>query len=221
MERHPSLPYILPFAVFILFLAIAPQLDFLGRWEFPLRVFVLAAVLAFFSRSVLDFRAPHLLGSIGLGVAVFAIWIAPDFLIPGYREHWLFQNSITGQIRSSIDGSLRSDWMVLLFRSIRAVVLVAIIEELFWRAWLMRWIINNDFRRVPLGTHTAASMWITALLFASEHGPYWDVGLIAGLLYNWWMTRTRSLGDCIVAHAVTNACLCAYVITTGRWEYWL
>ena len=40
---------------------------------------------------------------------------------------------------------------------------------------------SPDFESVPLGTYTASSMWISALLFASEHGPYWEVGLIAGL----------------------------------------
>ncbi|MEJ7606852.1 MAG: CAAX prenyl protease-related protein [Bryobacteraceae bacterium] len=96
-----------------------------------------------------------------------------------------------------------------------------IIEELFWRGWLMRWLIKPNFRMVPLGAFTASSLLITALLFASEHGPYWDVGLLAGLLYNWWMIRTRSLGDCVLSHAVTNACLSAYVIGTGNWQYWM
>ena len=85
----------------------------------------------------------------------------------------------------------------------------------------MRWIINTDFRQVPMGTYSAQSFWLTAVLFASEHGPYWEVGLIAGVLYNWWMVRTKSLGDCILAHAITNGLLCGYVLMTGKWEYWL
>ena len=60
-----------------------------------------------------------------------------------------------------------------------------------------------------------------ALLFAAEHGPYWDVGLAAGVIFNLWMVRTKSLGDLILAHAVSNACLGAYVIAAGKWEYWL
>ena len=77
------------------------------------------------------------------------------------------------------------------------------------------------FLKVPLGTYAASAFWIVAVLFASEHGPYWDVGLVAGLLYNWWMIRTKSLGDCILAHGVTNALLSGYVLATGKWEYWL
>ena len=61
---------------------------------------------------------------------------------------------------------------------------------------------------------------IVAALFAAEHGPYWDVGLACGILYNWWMVRTKSLGDLILAHGITNACLSLYVVAAGKWEYW-
>ena len=39
--------------------------------------------------------------------------------------------------------------------------------------------------------------------------------LRAGIVYNWWMIRTRNLWDCILAHAVTNGVLAAYVIACG------
>lgn len=66
-----------------------------------------------------------------------------------------------------------------------------------------------------------SAFWIVALLFASEHGSYWDVGLATGIIYNAWMVRTKSLGDLILTHAVTNLCLSLYVIAAGKWEYWL
>ena len=79
----------------------------------------------------------------------------------------------------------------------------------------------SGFERVPLGTYQAAAFWVVALLFASEHGPYWDVGLAAGIVFNLWMIRTNSLGDVILAHAIATGCLSAYVICAGKWEYWL
>ena len=42
---------------------------------------------------------------------------------------------------------------------------------------------------------------------------------MAGVIYNVWMVRTKSPGDCILAHAITNACLSAYVIAGGHWQY--
>jgi CAAX prenyl protease-like protein len=85
----------------------------------------------------------------------------------------------------------------------------------------MRWLIKPDFEAVPLGAFRPAAFWISAALFASEHGPYWEVGLAAGIIYNLWIVRQRRLADCILAHAVTNGVLCAYIIGWGRWEYWL
>lgn len=217
---HPAIPYVAPFAVFFILLFTADYLAFLGEWEQVLRVVILAGTLWLFSRDVIDFRVREFIPTVLVGLAVFAIWVAPDLLIPGYRNHWLFQNQITGSLSSSIPEGFRASGLVLFFRTIRAMVMVPIIEELFWRAWLLRWLVRPDFQNVPLGTYTAGAMWISALLFASEHGPYWEVGLVAGLIYNYWMIRTKSLGDCILAHAVTNGALSLFVIATGRWEYW-
>jgi CAAX prenyl protease-like protein len=111
-------------------------------------------------------------------------------------------------------------WFIVL-RTASCALLVPVIEELFWRGWMTRWLVKPDFRSVPLGTFTLPSFLIVTVLFASEHGPFWDVGLLAGAIYNWWLWRTRNVADCIVAHAVTNACLSAYVLASGRWEYWL
>lgn len=217
---NPHLPYVVPFAAFLAILAISSQLQFLGVWEYPIRVAVLGAIVWVFSRHVVDFRVNAPVLSISLGVGVFAIWVAPESLFPDYRSHWLFSNSITGTVTTSLDSTHRENWIVLVFRTVRAAILVPIIEELFWRAWLMRWLINPNFTAVPLGTWTVSSMLISAALFASEHGPYWEVGLIAGFAYNFLMVRTRSLGDCILSHAVTNCVLSAYVIATGQWHYW-
>jgi CAAX prenyl protease-like protein len=219
-QAYPSLPYVLPFVVFLVLLAAHDYFAVIGPLEYPLRVAALAAVLWVCSRHVINFHVRTPVATIGIGVAVFVLWIAPDVLFPGYRNHWLFENSLTGQVRSSLPEELRANAMVLISRAARAAIIVPIIEELFWRAWLMRWLINADFRKVPLGAYTASSMLISAVLFASEHGPYWEVGLIAGLGYNWWMVRTKSLGDCILAHAVTNGLLSAYVVFMGEWQYW-
>jgi CAAX prenyl protease-like protein len=220
-KRWPSLPYVLPFASFMAFLAIQNYAALPPSIDYPVRVVVLSVILFVFSRNVIDLRSTHLFGSVILGVAVFVIWIGPDLLIPGYRQHWLFQNAILGRISAPVPEQIIMSPVVLWTRILRAVVLVPIIEELFWRAWLMRWLISPRFEQIKLGAYTPMAFWITAVLFASEHGPYWDVGLITGVIYNWWMVRTRSLGDCILVHAVTNACLCGYVVATKHWEYWL
>lgn len=218
--NQPAFPYVIPFAAFFFFLALEGQLKLDPAWEYPLRAVLLAAILWVFSRHVISFRLVRPAGSFLLGVAVFVLWVGPDLIAPGYRQHWLFSNSILGAAPTPQDGYQTLSAVALWSRVIRAVVLVPIIEELFWRAWLMRWLIKPDFQSVPLGAYAPQAFAITAALFAIEHGGFWLVGLIAGILYNWWMVRTRSLGDCILAHGVTNALLCGYVLAAGKWEYW-
>jgi CAAX prenyl protease-like protein len=222
IRQYPSLPWIAPFAVFLILLAVGPSLPIPQPWESILRVGVLIAVMLTVSKDVvLSLRVRHAMPSVLLGLAVCALWVAPDQLFPGWREHWLFQNSITGTVKTTIAPSELADPLVVMLRVVRAALLVPILEELFWRGWLPRWIVNNDWQKVPLGTFNVIAFVATAVLFASEHGPFWEVGLLCGFIYNWWMWRTKSLGDLVLVHAVTNAALSGFVLVTRQYAYWM
>src|SRR5262245_25832850 len=221
IHKFPSLPYLLPFVVFITFLGLHSVLGLSLEYEYPLRIALVALVLLVAPPQTQSWQASRPIESVLVGILGFVIWVLPDVMWPSYRHHWLFQNSIIGTATSSIPMNLRSSAVFIMFRLIGTAVIVPIIEELFWRGWLMRYLIDSDFRTVPLGTYFRASFWLTAILFASEHGSFWDVGLIAGIAYNWWMLRTKSLFDCVLAHAVTNASLAVYVVRFEHWQYWL
>jgi CAAX prenyl protease-like protein len=218
LKPHPAVAYVAPFAVFIAL----RWLPFPPEWLAPVRLVLVAATLMVFSRRAIPRRFAFPIGSILLGMGVLAVWIAPDLLWgPGYREFWLFHNGITGAARSTLPAHLKQNAFFIAVRVLESALLVPVFEELFWRGWLMRYAIRPDFESVPLGRYTALSFWAVALLFAAEHGPYWEVGLIAGVAYNWWIVRTRNLADCILAHAVTNALLAGYVLLFDQWQYWL
>ena len=215
-----GLPYVAPFGAFVGFMYLEKVLPFSPQSLYPVRCMAALAVMVLVSRPVIRLRPSKTLPSLLLGAGVFIIWVGPDW-VWGYRDHWLFSNTITGSAVSSLPPEARTDWIFLGFRVFGSAALVPILEELFWRGWMMRWIIRPDFLSVPLGTFTKSSFWIVALLFASEHGPYWEVGLIAGIAYNGWLVHTRNLADCILAHAVTNAMLAGYVLAYSEWRYWL
>lgn len=186
--------------------------------SYPIR-FAVVALLLIAARQYISLRPRFPIRSIALGAAVFLIWIGPDLLF-GYRHFWLFENPLTGSPGSTLDPVLRHNVPFLTVRVASSFLLVPVFEELFWRSWLMRWLICPSFETIQFGTYQSSAFWIVAVLFALEHGAYWEVGLAAGILYNWWAVRTRSLADCILAHAVTNGLLSAFVLFTGRWEYW-
>jgi CAAX prenyl protease-like protein len=188
-------------------------------------VAIVAAVIALSWRRTPDLQPGKIgvrygLGSLIVGAAGFFLWIAPDVSIAGYRHHPWFENQLFGKFVPGLSKAARTQPAVLWLRALRAIALAPAAEELFWRAWFMRWLVRDKFLELPLGTYSPLSFWLVALLFGMEHGPQWDVGIVAGILYNGWMVRTKSLGDLILVHAMTNACLSAYVLTTGKWEYW-
>ena len=219
-EQTSSVAWVGPFVVFLVWLAVDKYLPIANPAKELLRDAVIVTSILFFSRHLLPRSAPHWLASIGIGLGVCALWIAPDALVPGWRDHALFQNSITGHITTSIPAGELSPLMLVL-RTMRATLLVPILEELFWRGWLPRWLQDTDFAKIPLGKYTPLAFWATAALFAAEHGPFWEVGLVCGIIYNLWMQKSRSLGDLMLTHATTNLALSVYVIVGHRWMYWM
>jgi uncharacterized protein len=215
-----TVAWIGPFVVFGLWLAVDKSLPIENPAKEIVRDGVLLASILRFSRRIIPRSAPHWMSSIAVGLAVCALWVAPDALFPAWRTSWLFQNAIVGHLKTSIPPAELTPLMLVL-RTTRAALLVPVLEELFWRGWLPRWIQDTNFSKIPLGQYTPFAFWATAVLFALEHGSYWEVGLLCGIIYNWWMRRTRSLGDLIVVHAVTNLALSLYVIATGRWTFWM
>ena len=224
MSERPraALAWILPFLAYVGLMGAEHALGVPVEIGYAARLAIVALVLVIFSRPLLRVRPSRPLTSVLIGFAVFVIWVGPDVVFgPGYRQLPLFNNAIVGRGGAPLSEALRQSFWFLFLRAAGSVIIVPIVEELFWRGWLMRWIINTDFQKVPLGEYAASAFWIVAVLFASEHGPYWEVGLAAGIVYNWWLIRTRNLADCMLAHAVTNGVLAAWVVGRGQWQYWI
>lgn len=220
-NAHPWIPWIAPFVAYILILGGKDLLPLSATGNHVLRLVVCGTLIAFCSRKLFSLRMLNPALSLLTGVGVFAVWVAPDALFPGYRKHWLYSNSLLGEFDPTANSEMASAtlWFLAL-RIAVSVLLVPVLEELFWRGFVMRIVIRSDFERVELGAWQAGAFWITAVLFALEHGVYWDVGLVAGIAYNALLLRTKSLGDVIWAHAVTNALLAGYVIVLGQWQFW-
>ena len=221
MTRFPWLPFVAPFAAFMVLLGLVPPLGLPPIVEGLIRVAVPALVILLASMPALDLKPTRPLATIAIGALVFVLWILPDQLIPGYRDSILFQNGLTGRVESTMAVEARSDLIVVGLRFFRAALIVPVVEELFWRGWLPRWIDRmDDFQARPIGAFTGFSFVAASVLFGLEHGAFWDVGIVAGVIYNWWMMRTKSLGDLIWCHAVTNALLSGWVVGMGQWQYW-
>jgi hypothetical protein len=99
-------------------------------------------------------------------------------------------------------------------------LVVPVMEELFFRDFLMRALIRGArFEEVEVGTFTWISLLGMSLLFAINHYQ-WPSGFGYGLMMGLLLIRTRSLGACMVAHGTTNLVLyAAYCIPRGDWQF--
>jgi CAAX prenyl protease-like protein len=175
-------------------------------------------LLAFWSRSTWnDFRPAPKSPAIGLavlcGLLVWGLWIGLDGRYPKFS----FLGSRTEFNADALAPAAR--WSFIGIRLLGLALVVPVIEELFWRSFLMRWLIDPDFFKVQIGRVTPLAAVTTSVLFALAH-PEWLPALLTGLLWAGLLWLTKSLGVCAVSHSVANLALGIYVIVTGDWKFW-
>lgn len=163
----------------------------------------------------LDFKdlskIPTTLISSCTGILVFMLWIRMDWTLGTSSTPAGFNPELLPNATLQI--------IMIIFRTAGAVLVVPLMEELFWRSFLIRYIIDNDFMQVRAGTFTWGSFLLTVVLFGAEHN-YFYAGIMAGFFFNLILYKTRSLAQCVLAHAVTNLALAIYVVITGKWQFW-
>jgi exosortase E/protease (VPEID-CTERM system) len=177
---------------------------------YPLRVVAAIAVFLCFRDRLAAIEWTPSLPAIGVGVAVFVIWIA--FARGG-------DAGSAGFIAGLRQLSPSESALWLMFRALGAVVTVPIAEELAFRGYLIRKLISADFETVSARQFTWFSFIASSMLFGAFHAQ-WIAGTIAGMLFAYAIYRRGLLGDAIYAHAAANALLAAFVLASGRWSLW-
>jgi len=219
----------LPFAVFMAFIGLEELIRFLAGHGFftlgattlyylyPIKALAVGFMLYAFRENYCELvfkdltNLPSSMGACGTGLLVFVLWINMD---------WTFDS--TGVPLGFDPTLLPGRTAPILLTSIRivgAVLVVPLMEELFWRSFLIRYIIDYNFCNIRIGTFSWTSFIFTVVLFGLEHN-YFYAGLMAGCFYNLLLYRTRSIAQCVLAHAVSNLALSIYVVSKGAWQFW-
>ena len=179
------------------------------------KAFVVTACLLIWRAPLAEIRFDGrvVLPSVLLGLVVFVLWVSVDKLVP-----YPHLGTRTAFDPTPLQGS--GWWPVFLVARLYGLVLmVPVMEEIFWRSFLVRFLTQSDFRKLPVGTFSSSALWIMVAASAISH-PEWLVAVIASLAYGLWIKRSKSLFGAIVAHLTTNAALGAYVLATREWQYW-
>jgi CAAX prenyl protease-like protein len=220
-----SIPaYILPFLCYVLptsFEASAP-LGLGYEAVYTLKMALTAAALWYFRHSYPPFS------SVGFGVATLAgimglvLWIGLADLQTRLPELQRWIESVQGKRAAYPFAGGKPGFAASAFIAIRLIglaVVVPVMEEIFWRGFLARYLILDNFRQVPQGKFTPFSFVIVTVAFASVH-PEVLAAIVWCALVNVVYMRTANLWACIVTHAVTNGLLGTYVLATGNWQLW-
>jgi CAAX prenyl protease-like protein len=215
--------FTLPMAVFLLLLALRSLLQNGGGawwraspefWIYPAQTILCGGLLLWFRREYEFGGARRIAFALLVGVGVFCLWISPQALFG-------FAPRLDGFNPEAVSGSPAAYSTTLLLRFLRLVVVVPLIEEIFWRGFVLRYFINEKFHAVPIGAFSWLSFAAVTVGFGFAHSrPDWIVALIAGALYNCVAYRTKSLASCVLAHAVTNLLLGLWIMATRQWGFW-
>lgn len=214
---------LLPFLAFMAVLALrgaAPADGTWGfdtRWLYALNLLIVGGLLAAWRREYGELARQNLPTareaglSVAVGVAVFVAWIHLD-------APWMQIGEPTaGFVPVDADG--HKLWPLIAVRWLGATLLVPVMEELFWRAFLMRWLQSPVFEGVDPRRTGAKAVLLSTFVFMLAH-PLWLAAIVAGLAYALLYRGTGRLWNAVIAHAVTNGALGLWVVASGQWQFW-
>lgn len=211
----------IPFAVFMVFLALRgympADLGLDARWIYGVQTLVVAGLMAWYWRGYGELVRQNLpdasetAWAVIVGLIVFVIWIQLD-------APWMHLGGAAASF-VPLDAAGQPIWPLIALRLIGAALVVPLMEELFWRSFLMRWIQNPVFERVDPQQVGVRAIVLSTFVFTLAH-TLWLAAIVAGLAYAWLYRKTGKLWVAVIAHAVTNGMLGVWVIATGRWEFW-
>jgi len=216
---HDDIAYILPMGIFLLLTAAA------GKWPqayaaiYLTKTILTAAALALLWRNYTPIRWNHWWLGILLGILGIFQWIGMQLLLQKYFSLFRPSGESFNPQTYFHDAGMRDAFIAV--RLIGAVLVVPVMEELFWRDFLWRQILApNDFKLAAVGEWACPPFLIVAVAFCVVHGNWWPTAIVWGLMIGALLVYTKSLGACIIMHATTNLLLGIYVLHTHDWSFW-
>jgi uncharacterized protein len=215
---------------FVVWLFLMHMLGDPAGWKYAARSLACLALFLWLKpwRWYAPLQVRHLVPAVFVGVVVFVAWVVPESAWmdrwPSLKEFYL-RWAVTpfGKLPEPLTqfpyAPETCGWAFSVARLLGSAVVIAVIEEFFWRGFLYRWMIGRDFLKVDLGRMDAVLFIAIAVLFGLEHDR-WLAGIVAGAAYGWLMIRTRDVWAAAAAHGITNFLLGLYVLALGAYGFW-
>jgi CAAX prenyl protease-like protein len=225
--QAPTWTHILPF---VLWLFVMQMLGDPAGWKYAVRSAAGVAALLYWRpwRWYAPFSPRHLPLAGAVGLVGFGMWVVfetewmgrwPE--VQSVYFHWgvMPLGRLPASSAFSAYAPDASGWPLTLIRIAGSGLVISLIEEFFWRGFVYRWVIDQNWLDVDIGSFHPGPYVLVALFFGFEH-QRWLTGFLCGLAYGWLTIRTRDIWAAGVAHAVTNLLLGVYVVAAGQYQFW-
>lgn len=111
-------------------------------------------------------------------------------------------------------------WQFMAIRFFGLVIIVPILEEFFVRGFLIRYVDDPDWDEMPIADAKPWG-WASPTIYGVIAHMTEPLSALAWFtMMTFLFKKTRSIWDCVLAHAITNLLLGLYVIKFGAWELW-
>jgi CAAX prenyl protease-like protein len=239
--------HVFPFVAFMSFMLVLMVLGYTIEWKhpdapwwrqqpsqmvYPIQTLVALGFLIHFWRSyTFNWSLKWSLVGIVFGAVGIGFWLLPTTLydawgLTGKPDGWLGMLGFEARKEGFDPGLFENPvayWASLSFRFLRAVVVVALVEEIFWRGFIMRFVLDweGDYWKQPFGKHRWLSYAIVTGLFMVAHSSTDYAGaFVYGSLTYGLCVWSKNLGACVVMHATANLLMGIYIMAYGKYGLW-
>lgn len=228
VRKSPVLARVVPFVVFLVLTSAQGWFGEGGRYWLYLAKTVVAAWMLWELRGVIaEMKWAWSWEAAVVGVGVCVMWVGIDSWYPGQDVLWFRLGMGDDPAEKPVSlwnpfehfGVGAMAWGFVLVRLAGSSLVVPMLEEVFYRSFVYRYLISPEFEKVALNRVHWVSLGLTCLIFGFTH-QQWLAGILCGLAYHWLVFRKNRIGDAMTAHAITNLLLGLWVVFRGDWKFW-
>jgi uncharacterized protein len=215
IAASPTLMRILPFAVFAALTLLQGRFGEASQyWIYAAKAALGAGILWHFRLNLEEMRWKLSWEAVAAGILVFVAWVGLDGCYPVLAA----RGATFAPAHTYGSGSMGAVFFTAV-RVVGASLVVPPIEEVFYRSFLYRYLIKQDFLTIPIGHINWPAFLISGVVFGVAHNE-WLSGILCAFAYQAVVFRKKRLGDAITAHAVTNLLLAAWVVFKQAYHFW-
>ena len=239
--------HVLPLAVFMAFMVLLQLVGGMIEWKHPdapwwrqdpaqfiypiQTVASIALLIRYWRCYTFDWSWRWGLIGVVFGVVGIGCWLVPTTLYDALgfagKTDGLLQALGVAARKEGFDPALFENPVAygisLSLRFLRAAVVVALVEEIFWRGFMMRFVCDweGDYWQQPFGRARWLSYLSVTALFMLAHGPLdWAAAFVYGTLTYLLCIWSKNLGACVIMHGTANFVMGLYIMAYGKYGLW-